>query len=151
MLEPATVIQRYEPSQDFMNSLISVTMTAPESFLIVKENLTRIGIKAKYERRLCQSCHILKKRDKFYLMHFKELFLLDGKQANFTEEDKGRRNTIIQMLSDWKLLTIDDPNKIVSPRALVTDIHIIPHNQKIDWVLESKYQIGKKRHDHVGS
>lgn len=132
-------------SQDFLDTLVSVTLTKPVAFLYVREVLTRVGIKAHNEQRLCQSCHILKKRDKYYIMHFKELFLLDGKSANFTQDDVARRNTIAFLLSQWGLVTIDDPSKIESPRAPINTINIIPHSEKQKWVLESKYQIGKKK------
>jgi hypothetical protein len=142
---------RKEPSPEFMDSLVSVTLTKPESFLYVKEVLTRIGIKAKTEPRLCQSCHILKKRDKFYIMHFKELFLLDGKTANFTDDDIARRNTIANLLQEWELVKIDDPKKTESPQMPLTNIAIIPHKEKHRWILESKYQIGKKRRNDYTS
>lgn len=141
---------RPEPSKEFMDSLISVSLPTPESFHFVKEVLTRIGIKAKTEPRLCQSCHILKKRERYYIMHFKELFLLDGKTANFTEDDLARRNTIANLLAEWGLVVIDDPDKIVSPRMNMANINIIPHNQKANWILESKYQIGKKKRNDTG-
>jgi hypothetical protein len=128
-----------------MNSLVSVTLPTPESFLFAIEVLTRIGIRAKLEKRLCQSCHILKKRDKYYLMHFKELFLLDGKGANFTEGDKARRNTIAFLLQEWGIIKVDDPSKIEYPRAAHNTVSIISHAEKGDWILESKYQIGKKK------
>ena len=148
---PTEGFQRTEPSKEFMDSLVSVTLMTPESFLYVKEVLTRIGIKAKIEKRLCQSCHILKKRERYYIMHFKELFLLDGKTANFTEDDLGRRNTIAGLLAEWGLVKIDNPEKIESPRMAMSNINIIPHNQKQEWVLESKYQIGKKRRNDSGN
>jgi hypothetical protein len=136
---------RFIPPDDFMNSLVSVTLTKPESFLYIREILTRTGIKAKLEPRLCQSCHILRKRDKYYIMHFKELFILDGKTANFSEHDLARRNTITSLLADWKLLKVDDPKKIESPRLPIAEISIIPYKEKMKWTLESKYQIGRQR------
>ena len=146
--DPVVPYQRKEPTQEFLDSLVSVTLVKPESFLLVKEVLTRIGIKAKTVPRLCQSCHILKKRDKYYIMHFKELFLLDGKVANFTQDDIARRNSIASLLDDWNLVKIDDPKKISSPRAEADAIHIIPHREKANWTLESKYQIGNKKRDY---
>lgn len=141
-------IKRYEAPQSFIDTLVSVTLVKPESFKYTREVLTRIGIKARSEPRLCQSCHILKKRDKYYIMHFKELFLLDGKTANFSEDDLARRNTIAFLLSEWNLVSIDDPAKIESPRMSLSSIDIIPHSKKNEWILESKYQIGSKRQVH---
>jgi hypothetical protein len=150
--EQAYVSTRPEPSQEFMDSLVSVSLTSPKSFLFVKEVLTRMGIKAKHEQRLCQSCHILKKRDRYYIMHFKELFLLDGKTADFTEDDKARRNTIASLIQDWGLVKVDDPEKIADPQMPSANIAIIPHKEKANWTLESKYQIGgKKRRDEHGN
>lgn len=135
---------RPEPDPVLMDSLVSVTLTSPESFLYVKEVLTRIGIKAKNEPRLCQSCHILKKRDKHYIMHFKELFLLDGKTANFSDDDVVRRNMVAKLLQQWGLVTIDDPKKVEATSDPLPVLDIISHKDKKNYILESKYQIGKK-------
>lgn len=134
--------------EEFLGKLVSVTLTKPENFLFVKETLTRIGIASKTEKKLFQSCHILKKRNKFYIMHFKELFLLDGKPSNFTDEDLARRNMIVHLLSEWGLVRVDDPNKIENPMGSMSQVKIIPFKEKEEWQLESKYQIGNKRKNY---
>ena len=128
-----------------IENLLDVKLNLEENFLKVKETLTRIGIASKKEQKLYQSCHILHKRGKYYITHFKEMFLLDGKISEFTEEDMGRRNSIAILLEEWGLLTIVDSKKIETPRAHLNQIKILSHNEKKDWILEAKYSIGKKR------
>jgi len=128
-----------------LSELIEVTLTEPDDFLKIRETLSRIGVASKKDRILYQSCHILHKQGKYYLVHFKELFLLDGKSSDFSEDDIGRRNTIVNLLSEWNLLTLVDPSKSVEPVAPLSHIKIISHKEKNDWNLVTKYSIGKKR------
>jgi hypothetical protein len=128
-----------------ISELIEVTLTEPDDFLKIRETLSRIGVASKKDRILYQSCHILHKQGKYYLVHFKELFLLDGKSSDFSEDDIGRRNTIVNLLSEWNLLTLVDPSKSVEPVAPLSHIKIISHKEKNDWNLVTKYSIGKKR------
>jgi hypothetical protein len=115
-----------------------------EDFLKIRETLTRIGIASRRENKLMQSCHILHKRGRYFIVHFKELFLLDGKQADFTEDDVARRNTIASLLEEWKLLKIKDASKVETPKAPLSFIKILPYKDKNDWELVSLYSIGKK-------
>lgn len=128
-----------------VDSLIEVRLKIEDDFLKVRETLTRIGIASPKDRKLYQSCHILHKRGKYYIVHFKELFALDGKNTNFTEEDVGRRNAIIQLLSDWELVELVDPSTIKEPIVKINQIKIISHREKDNWELITKYNIGKKR------
>ena len=131
-----------------ISELIEVTLTEPDDFLKIRETLSRIGVASKKDRILYQSCHILHKQGKYYLVHFKELFLLDGKSSDFSEDDIGRRNTIVNLLSEWNLLTLVDPSKSVEPVAPLSHIKIISHKEKNDWNLVTKYSIGKKRKEY---
>jgi|SRR6478609_3146493 len=127
------------------DDFVEIELIKSDDFLKIKETLTRIGVSSNKENKLYQSCHILQKRGKFYIVHFKEMFLLDGKPTNFEESDKGRRNTIINLLSDWGLLRIKDPTKILEPRVPMSMIKIIPHKEKANWTLLAKYTMGKKK------
>lgn len=127
------------------DTFLEVKLKREEDFLKVKETLTRIGIASRKEKKLYQSCHILHKRGKYYIVHFKELFLLDGKQSDFTDEDRGRRNAIALLLEEWGLITVVDADKYQEPRAKISSIRILPFKEKGEWELESKYTIGKKR------
>lgn len=127
-----------------LDTFIEVTLKNEEDFLKVKETLTRIGIASRKDNTLYQSCHILHKKGKYYLVHFKELFLLDGKQSNFTEEDRQRRNTIAFLLEDWELISLVNPDPILNDRAKMSSIKVLPYKEKHLWKLESKYTIGKK-------
>lgn len=129
------------------DTFLEIQLTNNEDFLKVKETLTRIGIASRKEKKLYQSCHILHKRGKYYLVHFKELFLLDGKQSDFTEEDMSRRNAIAHLLAEWGLLLIVSADKFQEPKAKISSIKIIPFKEKEEWILESKYTIGKKKLD----
>ncbi len=129
---------------DSLNTFIEVKLASDEDFLKVKETLTRIGIASKKDNTLYQSCHILHKKGRYYLVHFKELFMLDGKQSNFTDEDKQRRNTIAFLLEDWGLITILNPDNFLNDRAKMSTIKVLPYKDKHLWTLESKYTIGKK-------
>ena len=127
------------------DTFLEVKLKREEDFLKVKETLTRIGIASRKEKKLYQSCHILHKRGQYYIVHFKELFLLDGKQSDFTDEDRGRRNAIALLLEEWDLLSVVDADKYQDPRAKISSIRILPFKEKGEWELESKYTIGKKR------
>lgn len=126
------------------NDLIEVRLSQPDDFLKVRETLTRIGVASKTENKLYQSCHILHKQGRYYIVSFKELFLLDGKNSDLSENDVHRRNRITKLLSDWGLVQIVEPDKITE-MVPVSQIKILPHKEKSDWVLEPKYQIGSKK------
>lgn len=128
-------------SQDMM---LEVALKEPDDFLKVRETLTRIGVASRKDRKLYQSCHILHKKGKYYIVHFKELFALDGKSANITENDVQRRNRIAQLLCDWGLLNIVEPDS-VGELAPLNQIKVISFKEKGEWTLESKYNIGKKK------
>lgn len=128
-----------------LDSLIEVRIGEEEDFLKIKETLTRIGVASRKEKKLYQSCHIFHKQGKYYIVHFKEMFLLDGKPSNFNDEDKGRRNKIIELLEDWGLLKVLDPDKIKEPSASMSQIKIINHKEKSEWNLEAKYNMGRKK------
>lgn len=126
------------------NSMIEVSLNHPDDFLKIKETLTRIGIPSKKSNTLFQSCHILHKQRRYFIVHFKELFLLDGKASNFSIIDLKRRNTIISLLNQWELLSVVDLPYIQNPENLLPlhQIKIIPFSDKVNWNLESKYSIG---------
>jgi len=124
--------------------MVQVLLKEPDDFLKVRETLTRIGVASKKERKLYQSCHILHKKGQYFIVHFKELFALDGKKANLSLNDVQRRNRIVQLLSDWGLVEISSEDK-VSDVAPLSQIKVISYKDKGDWSLESKYNIGKKR------
>jgi hypothetical protein len=128
-------------SQDQM---IEVVLNEPDDFLKVRETLTRIGVASRKEKKIYQSCHILHKQGKYYIVHFKELFALDGKHANLTVNDVQRRNRIINLLSDWGLITILNPDSAVDVAPL-NQIKVLSYKDKGEWILESKYNIGKKK------
>lgn len=128
-----------------VDSLIEVKLEKEDDFLKVRETLTRIGIASQKDKKLYQSCHILHKQGKYYIVHFKELFALDGKPSNFSDEDKGRRNTIIKLLNDWNLITVIDTSSIEEPVVSLNQIKILPHKEKEDWELVAKYNIGRKK------
>ena len=125
-----------------MSSMLEVTLTDPDDFLKVKETLTRIGVASKQERKLFQSCHILHKQGRYFIVHFKELFLLDGNKSNLEVNDVSRRNTIAQLLSDWNLVSLVQPIN-VEDCAPLRQIKIIPFREKNEWELCPKYTIGK--------
>lgn len=125
--------------------LVEVKIAEEEDFLKIKETLTRIGIASKKDNTLFQSCHILHKQGKYYIVHFKELFWLDGKPSNFTEEDKSRRNTIVCLLQEWGLIKIVESEKVKEPKAPMNQIKIVNFKDKINWNLEPKYNIGRKK------
>jgi hypothetical protein len=126
------------------DQMVEVTLNEPDDFLKVRETLTRIGVASRKEKKLYQSCHILHKQGRYYLVHFKELFALDGKHANLTMNDIQRRNRIIQLLADWGLITINNVNKI-QDLAPLNQIKVLSYKDKDEWSLETKYNIGSKK------
>jgi hypothetical protein len=126
---------------------VGVEIRLPESdnFLKVKETLTRVGIASRKEKKLYQSCHILHKQGRYAILHFKELFILDGKENNFSDEDKARRNTIVNLLEEWGLIEIVDPSTSQDPIAPLSQIKVLSHKDKNEWELAAKYNIGKKK------
>jgi hypothetical protein len=126
------------------DDMIQVSLKEPDDFLKVRETLTRIGVASRKEKKLYQSCHILHKKGQYYIVHFKELFALDGKKANISANDLQRRNRIIHLLSDWGLVEINDKESIVDAAPL-SQIKVISYKDKGEWSLESKYNIGKKK------
>lgn len=127
-----------------INQLVEVRLKNAEDFLKVRETLSRIGLASKKENTLYQSCHILHKQGKYYIVHFKELFLLDGKDSSLSEGDVARRNRIIHLLDEWELIKIVDYNKVEDPIAPLNQIKIIPFKEKDKWNLVTKYTIGSK-------
>ena len=130
---------RWSPDQ-----MIEVTLNEPDDFLKVRETLTRIGVASRKEKKLYQSCHMLHKQGKYLIVHFKELFALDGKRANITVNDVQRRNRIIQLLLDWGLITVVDTTK-VTDIAPLNQIKVLAYKEKNEWELETKYNIGKRK------
>jgi hypothetical protein len=128
-----------------IDSLVEVRLGEEDDFLKVRETLTRIGVASRKDSTLYQSCHILHKQGKYYIVHFKELFALDGKPSNFSDEDKGRRNTIVQLLSDWGLIAVVESEKIKEPVTPLSQIKILPFKEKDQWTLVTKYNIGRKK------
>jgi hypothetical protein len=128
-----------------VETLVEVRLKNAEDFLKIKETLSRIGVASKKDNTLYQSCHILHKQGKYYITHFKELFLLDGKQSDFDENDKGRRNTIVDLLEEWGLLEVVSKDKVAEPKAPISQVKIISYKEKENWNLIPKYTIGKKR------
>ena len=128
-----------------ISDLIEVKLNEKDDFLKVRETLSRIGVASRKDKTLYQSCHILHKQGKYYIVHFKEMFLLDGKRSDFSEEDKGRRNTIANLLHDWELLDLVDEDKSKSPVAPISQVKIISHKEKPEWTLVTKYTIGKSK------
>lgn len=128
-----------------LDSLVEVRLQEEDDFLKVRETLSRIGVASKKDKKLYQSCHILHKQGRYYIVHFKELFALDGKPNNFSEEDKGRRNTIANLIAEWGLLQLVDPSKSKDPLTPISQIKVLSYNEKNDWELVTKYSIGTKR------
>jgi len=127
---------------DLIQDLVEITFPEKDDFLKIRETLSRIGVASRKEKELFQSCHILHKKGKYYIVHFKELFKLDGKQTNFDESDVGRRNTIIDLLRQWSLVKVLNPQQILDPRAPLSQIKVIPYKEKSEWKLTQKYSIG---------
>ena len=130
-----------------ISELVEVTLPNPDNFLKVRETLSRIGVASKKDKTLYQSCHILHKQGRYYIVHFKQLFLLDGKQSDFVEDDRARLNTIANLLHEWELISLVIEDKSAVPVAPLSQIKIISHKEKGDWNLVAKYNIGKKRRE----
>lgn len=128
-----------------VDTLVEVRLKNAEDFLKIKETLSRIGVASKKDQILYQSCHILHKKGKYYITHFKELFLLDGKASDFDDNDRARRNTIVDLLEEWGLLEVVSTEKVVEPKANLSQIKIIAYKEKDEWTLIPKYTIGKKK------
>jgi hypothetical protein len=136
--------QTIEPQVNWSpNMMVEVILNEPDDFLKVRETLTRIGVASRKEKKLYQSAHILHKQGRYFITHFKELFALDGKHANLTVNDVQRRNRIVRLLSDWGLITVVDSDKILDIAPL-NQIKVLSYKEKGEWVLEQKYNIGKK-------
>jgi hypothetical protein len=126
------------------DQMVEVTLGEPDDFLKVRETLTRIGVASRKEKKIYQSCHILHKQGRYYLVHFKELFALDGKHANLTTNDVQRRNRIAQLIADWGLVSVVDVDRI-QDIAPLNQIKVLAYKDKGDWILETKYNIGSKK------
>ena len=124
--------------------MLEVSLKEPDDFLKIRETLSRIGVASRKERKLYQSCHILHKQGRYYIVHFKELFALDGKETNLSENDIARRNTIANLLRDWGLVEVVGNSEFIAP---LSQIKIISFKEKDEWILETKYNIGKKREE----
>ena len=127
----------------YQDQMVEVILNEPDDFLKVRETLTRIGVASRKEKKLYQSCHILHKQGRYFIVHFKELFALDGKHANLTVNDVQRRNRIVRLLLDWGLVTVVDEDRILDIAPL-NQIKVLAYKDKSDWILEQKYNIGKK-------
>ena len=125
-----------------IENMFEISFNENDDFLKIRETLTRIGVASRKDRTLYQSCHILHKRGKYYLVHFKELFALDGKDSSITENDIARRNAIARLLEEWKLLKIVKPEQASTPLAPMSQIKVLPHKEKNEWSLVAKYNIG---------
>ena len=126
------------------SDMVEISLAEPDDFLKVRETLTRIGVASRKEKKIYESCHILHKQGRYYIVHFKELFALDGKHTNLSLNDVQRRNRIIQLLSDWGLITVVQPDKITDVAPL-NQIKVLAFKEKEEWTLESKYNIGRKK------
>lgn len=133
-------------TEDIFNGKgVEIRLGEEDDFLKIRETLTRIGVASRKDKTLYQSCHILHKQGRYAIVHFKELFELDGKPSNFSDEDKGRRNTIAKLLEDWGLIKIAYPEASKSPVSPLSQIKILPFKEKDDWTLVAKYNIGRKK------
>jgi hypothetical protein len=130
--------------EDIVKDLVEVTFPEKDDFLKIRETLSRIGVASRKDKELFQSCHILHKRGKYYITHFKELFKLDGKPSNLDESDIARRNTRVSLLEQWKLVSVVNKTQIEDPKAPLSQIKIIPFREKSEWKLTTKYSIGSQ-------
>lgn len=130
---------------NLIEKMVEVTLKQEDGFLKIKETLTRIGVASRKDQKLYQSCHILHKQGKYYIVHFKELFALDGKPSNFGDDDIARRNTIANLLAEWELLDLVDAEKSKYPVAPISQVKVLPFREKDEWELVAKYNIGKKK------
>lgn len=127
-----------------VEQLVEVRLINEDDFLKVRETLTRIGVASKKDMKLYQSCHILHKQGRYYIVHFKELFALDGKPSSLSDDDTGRRNTIAKLLAEWGLIELVDPARSAAPQTPLSQIKVLPHKEKDQWELVAKYNIGRK-------
>ena len=132
-------------NDNIIQEMVEVKLNEPDDFLKVRETLTRIGIASRKEKTLFQSCHILHKQGKYYIVHFKELFALDGKTTNFTENDQARRNSIANLLAEWELIELVETDKSADPTVPLSQLKILSFKEKDEWNLTPKYNIGNKR------
>ena len=132
-------------NDNIIQEMVEVKLNEPDDFLKVRETLTRIGIASRKEKTLFQSCHILHKQGKYYIVHFKELFALDGKTTNFTENDQARRNSIANLLAEWELVELVETDKSAEPTVPLSQLKILSFKEKDEWDLTPKYNIGNKR------
>jgi len=128
-----------------LEQMVEVKLSNDDDFLKIRETLTRIGVASRKDKTLYQSCHILHKQGRYFIVHFKELFALDGKPTDFEEADIGRRNAISNLLSEWGLITLVEPDKSKDPVAPISQIKVLPFKEKDQWTLTPKYNIGKKK------
>jgi len=128
-----------------LENMVEVRLVNEDDFLKIRETLTRIGVASRKDKTIYQSCHILHKQGKYYIVHFKELFMLDGKVNNFGEEDMARRNTIANLLAEWGLVELVAPEKSSIPAAPLSQIKVLPFKEKDNWILTAKYNIGRKK------
>lgn len=128
-----------------LEQMVEVKLSNDDDFLKIRETLTRIGVASRKDKTLYQSCHILHKQGRYFIVHFKELFALDGKPTDFEEADIGRRNAIANLLSEWGLITLVEPDKSKDPVAPISQIKVLPFKEKDQWTLTPKYNIGKKK------
>ena len=128
-----------------IEDMLEISFKENDDFLKIRETLTRIGVASRKDKTLYQSCHILHKRGRYYLVHFKELFALDGKESSITENDLGRRNAIARLLEEWELLSIINASKAEEPLAPMSQIKVLPHKEKSEWDLVAKYNIGNAK------
>jgi len=128
-----------------LDSLIEIRIKKDDDFLKIRETLTRIGVASRKDKTIYQSCHILHKQGRYYIVHFKELFALDGKPSNFDMTDQARRNTIVNLLAEWGLVELVNPVRTSDPTAPLSQIKVLPHREKNEWDLVAKYNIGNKK------
>jgi hypothetical protein len=131
--------------EEMLETLVEVKIKTDDDFLKIRETLTRIGVASRKDKTIYQSCHILHKQGKYYIVHFKELFALDGKPSNFGDEDKARRNTIANLVAEWGLVELVEKTKSSEPVAPLSQIKVLPHREKNEWNLVAKYNIGKRK------
>jgi hypothetical protein len=132
-----------EQVQKVLSDFVEIRLNDEDGFLKIRETLTRMGVASKNQKILYQSCHILHKQDRYYVVHFKELFKLDGRNTDISQEDIARRNTIVSLLEQWGLVTLVDPSKVVEPKLPIEKLKILPFSEKLKWELQPKYKIGK--------
>lgn len=128
-----------------IEDMVEVRLKNPDDFLKIRETLTRIGVASKKDKKLFQSCHILHKQKRYYIVHFKELFALDGKPTNISEDDVARRNTITNLLAEWDLIELINPDRTKDVVAPISQVKVLSHKEKNEWTLETKYNIGKRK------